>query len=108
MYVRPTRHSGGMSRHDSHRHRHTAPGLVDCDRCPVRGIGCGDCVVAVLLGPPSDLDLAPDERRALDVLAQGGLVPPLRHLHPVEVEAEHDLWGSPAEWEAAEVKQRLG
>ncbi len=106
--VRPTRNSGDMSRYDSQRHRHDDGGRVDCNRCPVRGIGCGDCVVTILLGPPSELDLAPDERRALDVLAQAGLVPPLRHLRPVEVEVEHDLWGSPAEWEVSEAQHRFG
>ena len=26
--------------------------VIDCDRCTMRGIGCGDCVVTVLLGAP--------------------------------------------------------
>jgi hypothetical protein len=26
--------------------------LIDCDTCTVRGEGCGDCVVTVLLGAP--------------------------------------------------------
>ena len=26
--------------------------LIDCDTCAVRGPGCGDCVVTVLLGAP--------------------------------------------------------
>ena len=26
--------------------------LIDCDTCTVRGHGCGDCVVTVLLGAP--------------------------------------------------------
>ena len=52
---------------------------VDCDTCIARGPTCGDCVVSVLLGAPSSgLDLDPDERAALAVLADGGLVPPLR------------------------------
>jgi hypothetical protein len=53
--------------------------FIDCDRCEVRGRACGDCVVTVLLGAPPDgvhLDLA--EVGALDVLADSGLVPPLR------------------------------
>lgn len=57
---------------------------IDCDRCLVRGPACGDCVVTVLLGPPSELRLDVDERRALDVLAAGGLAPPLRLVTPVE------------------------
>jgi hypothetical protein len=56
--------------------------LIDCDSCAVRGRACGDCVVTVLLGPesgsasPVDLDGA--ERAAIEVLAESGLVPPLR------------------------------
>lgn len=53
--------------------------LIDCDTCEVRGLACGDCVVAVLLGSaPEGVRLDDDERRALDVLAASGLVPPLR------------------------------
>ncbi|MGI8702407.1 MAG: hypothetical protein ACR2JU_14625 [Nocardioidaceae bacterium] len=55
------------------------PLVVDCDTCRVRGIGCGDCVVTVLLGgPPSGVSLNDEERRAVEVLAAAGLVPPLR------------------------------
>jgi hypothetical protein len=49
---------------------------IDCDDCAVRGHGCQDCVVSVLLGVPETL-LA-DERRALEVLADAGLAPRLR------------------------------
>ena len=56
---------------------------IDCDSCVVRGLACHDCVVTVLLGPPPELTMDDDERRALDVLAQGGLVPPLRLVDPV-------------------------
>lgn len=70
--------------------------VIDCDRCEVRGRACGDCVVGVLLGVPgvprsvtsdvqaegpsgaSGLHLDAPERRALDVLADQGLVPRLR------------------------------
>lgn len=51
---------------------------IDCDTCLVRGLACHDCVVTVLLGPPPELSFDDDERRALDVLAGSGLVPPLR------------------------------
>ena len=51
---------------------------IDCDTCLVRGLGCHDCVVTVLLGLPPELTIEDEERRALDVLAGGGLVPPLR------------------------------
>jgi hypothetical protein len=53
--------------------------IIDCDTCEVRGDACGDCVVTVLLGPPSALpELDEGERRAIDALAGSGLVPPLR------------------------------
>ncbi len=91
--------------------------LIDCDTCTVRGTGCTDCVVTVLLGaPPAERRTEPVllpvppvpatrrpaaaaahaegavvprpgvvvefddvERRAVRALAEGGLVPPLRH-----------------------------
>ena len=49
---------------------------IDCDDCAVRGPGCQDCVVSVLLGVPETLHM--DERRALEVLAEVGLAPKLR------------------------------
>ena len=53
---------------------------VDCEFCQVRGPrACGDCVVTVLLGgPPEGVVLDPEERAAIEALAAGGLVPPLR------------------------------
>ncbi len=56
---------------------------IDCDTCLVRGPACRDCVVTVLLGPPPELGFDADEQRALDVLAESGLVPPLRMVAPV-------------------------
>ncbi len=50
--------------------------VIDCDHCAVRGPGCTDCVVSVLLGVPDSL--LEDERRALEVLAEAGLAPRLR------------------------------
>ena len=53
--------------------------IVDCDRCVVRGDACGDCVITVLLGePPGGVRLDTTEQRALDVLAEAGMVPQLR------------------------------
>jgi hypothetical protein len=53
--------------------------IVDCDRCVVRGDACGDCVITVLLGePPGGVRLDATEQRALDVLAEAGMVPQLR------------------------------
>jgi hypothetical protein len=52
------------------------PVVIDCDDCAVRGPGCRDCVVSVLLGVPETL--LQDERAALEVLAEVGLAPRLR------------------------------
>jgi len=56
---------------------------IDCGTCVVRGLACHDCVVTVLLGPPPELAFDDEERRALDVLADSGLVPPLRMVTPL-------------------------
>lgn len=51
--------------------------IVDCEGCRMRDLACGECVVSFLLGTTDDrLDAA--ERQALGVLAESGLVPPLR------------------------------
>jgi hypothetical protein len=60
------------------------PIMVDCDTCAVRGHGCADCVVSVLMGVPPEVHVDSEERRALDVLAASGLVPPLRMVLPTE------------------------
>jgi hypothetical protein len=72
--------------------------LIDCDSCTGRGRACGDCVVSVFLGTPAlpgvpigawgpgepgqQVDLDASEAQALAVLAEAGLVPPLRHVRP--------------------------
>lgn len=64
----------------------SVPGMttrIDCDTCLVRGLHCHDCVVSVLLGPPPEIEMDDDEQRALAVLADSGLVPPLRMVTPV-------------------------
>ena len=61
------------------------PVVIDCDDCAVRGPGCRDCVVSVLLGVPETL-LA-DERAALEILADAGMAPRLR-LVPIHRHAE--------------------
>ena len=50
--------------------------IIDCAGCVMRDVACGDCVVTFLLGPPAGL--GSQEQAALAVLADGGLVPPLR------------------------------
>lgn len=54
--------------------------VIDCDSCQVRPRACGDCVVSVLLGPIEDesVEWDAEERRAMAVLADSGLVPRLR------------------------------
>ena len=69
--------------------------IIDCGTCAVAGAACSDCVVTVLLGIPdiptkpaaTDLLGTPiaavtvvddDHAAAISVLAESGLVPPLR------------------------------
>jgi hypothetical protein len=59
--------------------------LIDCDACAVRGSGCADCVISVLIGAPPvgvELDALPagveledEELAALGALAAAGLDP---------------------------------
>lgn len=67
--------------------------LIDCNSCTARPAACQDCVMTVLLGPiDGELELDDSEAQALDALADGGLVPPLRmvpmidprHVEPAE------------------------
>lgn len=53
--------------------------LIDCDRCVARDVACSDCVVTALLGMPGPVcEIGEAEGRALRVLADARLVPPLR------------------------------
>jgi hypothetical protein len=52
--------------------------MIDCGRCRNRGTGCADCVVSALQPPGAASFLGEAEVRALAVLAEAGLVPPLR------------------------------
>ena len=53
--------------------------LIDCDGCAMRDLACDDCVVTVLLGStPGPVEVDESEQRALDVLAESGLVPRLQ------------------------------
>jgi hypothetical protein len=64
------------------------PVVIDCDECAVRGPGCRDCVVSVLLGVPETL--LEDERAALEVLAEAGMAPRLR-LVPIRRDGDSGL-----------------
>jgi hypothetical protein len=53
--------------------------LIDCDSCVVKGWACGGCMVNVMIGaPPTGVEVDEEERRALGVLADAGLLPQLR------------------------------
>jgi hypothetical protein len=52
--------------------------IIDCDRCAIRGVGCSDCVISVLLSAPGKVELVEPELKALGALADAGLVPHLR------------------------------
>lgn len=53
--------------------------LIDCDECVMRDVACADCVVTVLLKMPGrPCEIGEAEERALHVLADAKLVPPLR------------------------------
>jgi hypothetical protein len=58
---------------------------IDCGRCEMRETGCRDCVVTALVprkaagfSPAAPGHLGEAEVKALGVLADAGLVPPLR------------------------------
>lgn len=53
--------------------------VIDCGRCAMRGVGCADCAISVLLNAPPTIEWDEDELSAIDALADGGLIPRLRH-----------------------------
>lgn len=61
--------------------------IIDCDRCEVRPLACSDCVVSVLLGAPGQVEWDASERRAVDALADAGMVPRLRLVPRTEPDA---------------------
>lgn len=70
--------------------------IIDCGSCTVAGAACDDCVVTVLLGPmpavqrppeatpacaevvPAPPEIPDEHAAAVAVLAETGLIPPLR------------------------------
>jgi hypothetical protein len=56
--------------------------IIDCDQCQMRDIACDDCVVTALLGAAPAEEIGGETVDALRVLADGGLVPPLRMQWP--------------------------
>jgi hypothetical protein len=74
--------------------------IIECATCAVRELACHDCVVTVLLGPPGSSadepgELQLEERAALAVLADSGLVPPLRLLTSSPSDTSGPPFGSP-------------
>jgi hypothetical protein len=59
--------------------------IIDCDRCEMRDVACDDCVVTALLGAEAGDELGGETLTALRVLADGGLVSPLRMHWPEPV-----------------------
>ena len=52
--------------------------IIDCQQCEMRAVACDDCVVTALLGAPAGEEIGGETLTALRVLADGGLVSPLR------------------------------
>ena len=72
--------------------------MIDCDACAARGPACGDCVVTVLLGSPpvfrpgevgEGIDLDAPVQAAIAVLAESGLIPPLRLVPATPGHSDH-------------------
>ena len=58
------------------------PRCIDCDACALQDTeACGDCVVTFLCGMSADQPVVVDlaEARAMRLLGEAGLTPPLRH-----------------------------
>ena len=56
--------------------------VIDCATCTARPAACNGCVVSFMLGSPQGAELKSEDVRVLDVLADSGLVPPLRLVPP--------------------------
>jgi len=61
---------------------------VDCARCVLLGPKCGDCVVGAIVGGARPFEWDETEWRAVELLADAGLVPRLR-LSPM-IQASRD------------------
>jgi hypothetical protein len=51
--------------------------IIDCTQCQAHGLACARCAATALVEP--DAELGPAELRALMVLANAGLIQPLRY-----------------------------
>ncbi|GAB3571622.1 hypothetical protein GCM10027445_27210 [Amycolatopsis endophytica] len=52
--------------------------IIDCNRCALRGRACGECVLSAVVDPPPVVELDDQELAAVELLADAGLVPPVR------------------------------
>jgi len=50
---------------------------IECDRCEARGPAWGNCAATVIV--TAEPRIGPAELRALTVLANAGMIPPLRY-----------------------------
>jgi hypothetical protein len=56
--------------------------IIDCETCDMRQTRtCDDCIVTALIGEHGILELADDERAAIDEMSKVGLVAPIRLRH---------------------------
>ncbi|EHK85059.1 hypothetical protein ACWGRK_10720 [Saccharomonospora azurea] len=60
-------------------HRYAGGITVDCDSCLFRARECDNCVVSVVVEAASPLCFGSEELRAVSLLADAGMVPPLRY-----------------------------
>ena len=78
--------------------------IIDCDRCAIRGTGCADCVITVLLDAPPRVEFDEPELRALDTLAEAGLVPHLRLIPVLPAASGGDVPSATSENRAGSVE----
>jgi pyrimidine operon attenuation protein/uracil phosphoribosyltransferase len=53
--------------------------IIDCDACVAQHTpACQDCIVTALCDDRSVLELAKDERAAIDAMSDAGLIAPIR------------------------------
>jgi hypothetical protein len=53
--------------------------IIDCDTCDLQHTRtCEDCIVTALLGEDGILELAEEEKAAIDALSTVGLIAPIR------------------------------
>ncbi|CAM2849445.1 hypothetical protein SAXI111661_04645 [Saccharomonospora xinjiangensis] len=59
--------------------RDSAVVTIDCRRCVFRDRDCANCVVSVVVDAEGPMHWSSEELRAISLLAEGGMVPSLRH-----------------------------